>query len=111
MIKLQSYIVSLIAILLVSCSSVRSEFYIHNKSGLAVSNVTVADGQRKWSLGEIPAGGKIEFSGAFSGEGGPSISWNFKGKRFSDKGCYYTQGMPSRGSISIVGPKLEFKCQ
>ena len=94
---------------LAACGNV-SRLGVVNETGSPVDDVRVADGTRAWALGDLAPGETARFSGALAGEGGPQISWTFRGRRFSDVGCYYSSGMPATGSVFIVGEKLRFAC-
>lgn len=87
-----------------------SSFDIVNGSQRTAEAVTVSDGDRTWKLGSLDPGNRARFSGVLTGEGAPTIEWTIAGRRHSDKGCYYTKSMPSKGRVTIVGNRLKFNC-
>ena len=98
---------------LVGCGGIRSDLDIVNNTEEPVHAVTISDGQTVWEFGELQPKGIKHFDGRLSGEGGPQISWTFRGQRYSERGCYYTAswpGMPAKGAIRIEGEDLSFRC-
>src|SRR3954470_24292667 len=93
-----------------SCNFYFSHFRLVNGSDSQVLGLIVSDGRKTWKLGDLNRGQQVNFSGHLSGEGGPSILWVWRGKRFSGSGCYYTEGMPAKGTITIAGDKLLYHC-
>lgn len=102
----------LVAVGLAACG-IRSDLDIVNKTDDPVFDVAISDGQTVWELGDLQPNGSKNFDGRLSGEGGPQISWTFRGVRYSEGGCYYTEswpGMPAEGAIDIEGEHLSFRC-
>ena len=100
-----------IAGLLSGCSYYFSDFVIVNETNLVVHDVSVTDGHKTWTLGDLKPGQRERFYGHLTGEGGPTIAWTINGRRHSEEGCYYTGWAPARGSVLIVGDKLSFRCK
>jgi hypothetical protein len=94
-----------------SCSLYFSDLQFVNGTDSPAVNLVISDGTKTWKLGDLEAGAHVNFSGHLSGEGGPSISWTWNGKRFSSLGCYYTEGAPAKGKITVAGDKLLYRCQ
>jgi hypothetical protein len=100
-----------LALTLPSCGSYYSDLKIINGGKDQVSDLSLGDRRTIWKLGDLDPGARVAFRGHLQGEGGPIIAWSSMGKRHSEEGCYYTGGMPARGSIIIVGEHLEFRCK
>jgi hypothetical protein len=101
----------LLALALPSCGTDYSDLVIINGGKDRVSDLSLSDKQTVWKLGDLAPGAHVAFKGHLHGEGGPIIAWSSIGKRHSEEGCYYTGGMPVRGSIAIVSDHLEFRCK
>ena len=96
---------------LLSGCGVASDLEISNESDQPVLAVAVSDGRNSWELGDLPAGESVNFDGRLAGEGGPLVSWTFKGERYSERGCYYSEPMTgAEGAIMIQGERLNFRC-
>ncbi|QIK78668.1 hypothetical protein G7077_06915 [Sphingomonas piscis] len=96
---------------LAGCDLYFSNLQIVNKADSRVVGLTISDGRKTWKLRDLDRGERVTFSGHLSGEGGPNISWTWRGRRFSEDGCYYTSGSPAKGTITIAGEKLRYRCQ
>ena len=101
---------ALSSLALAGCHFSESRFYIVNETSDLVRDVTVSDGTRIWKLGDISPGASVEFKGRLAGEGGADIVWLAGNKRFSDKGCYHSSGVPAHGTVLIAGKRLKFGC-
>jgi hypothetical protein len=93
-----------------ACSFDSSDLTIKNGSKYRVSELSIADGRKTWDLGSLDPGVNVKFEHALRGEAEASISWSLQGKRHSKETCYYTGGMPLRGTITIVNDHLEYRC-
>ncbi len=94
-------------------SCVKQMMDIVNNTEEPVLAITISDGQTVWELGDLKPNGMIKFDGRLKGEGGPEVSWTFRGERYSEGGCYYTDsypGMPAEGAIRVEGKHLSFRC-
>jgi len=96
---------------LASCAPDASDFYIINRGGTDIGDVTVAARGATWRLGDLPRGGTAKFTQPLDGEGGPVISWTVAGKRVARQGCYYTGGIPLRGSMVILDARVVYHCR
>lgn len=101
----------LLALPLPSCGSYCSDLIIINDGKDRVSDLSLSDKQTVWKFGDLAPGAQVAFKEHLRGEGGPIITWSSIGRRHSEEGCYYTGGMPARGSITIVSDHLEFRCK
>lgn len=93
-----------------SCSLYFSNLRIANGSDSRVTDVLVSNEGKTWKLGDLDRGQHATFTAHLSGEGGPNISWIWHGKRFSADSCYFTQGMQAKGTVTIFGEKLNYRC-
>ena len=93
------------------CGAYFSSLQIVNGTASTVTDLTVNDGRGTWRLDDLPPGGKVDFTGHLAGEGGGRITWTWHNKPFSGDGCYYTGGSPPKGSITITGEKLLYRCK
>lgn len=100
----------LLALALPSCGRYYSDLIIINGGKDRVSDLSLRDRQTVWKLGDLAPGTRVKFKGHLPGEGSPIIAWTSNGTRHSLDGCYYTGGMPMRGSITIVNDHLEYRC-
>lgn len=101
----------LLALALPSCGRYYSNLIIINGGKDRVSDLSLRDEQTVWKLGDLAPGAHVAFKGHLQGEGSPIIAWSSIGTRHSEEGCYYTGGMPARGSITIVSDRLEYRCK
>jgi len=95
---------------LCSCDFYFSNLQIVNGADSKVVGLTVSDGRKTWRLGDLARGQRVTFSGHLSGEGGPTIAWTWHRHRFAEQGCYFTDGSPAKGTLTIAGGKLLFRC-
>jgi hypothetical protein len=93
-----------------SCDFYFSKLRFVNRSDRQVVGLTVSDGHKTWRLGDLARGQRVTFHGHLSGEGGPNIAWTWRGHRFTAVGCYYTDGSPAKGTLTIAGAKLLPAC-
>lgn len=93
-----------------SCHFYFSKLQFVNGSDSQVIGLMVSDGQKIWKLGDLARGQRVTVSGHLSGEGGPAITWTWRGHRFTEPGCYYTAGSPAKGTLAIAGAKLLPRC-
>lgn len=94
-----------------SCSFYFSDLEIVNGTDSTVSALTVSAAGNSWKLHDLEPGEKAKFYHHLEGEGGPRIAWSWRGRRFAEDGCYYTDAMPAKGTITIKGEKLGFLCR
>lgn len=94
-----------------SCGFYFSKLLFVNGSPSRVVGLTISDGQKTWKLRDLDPDEQVSFWGHLSGEGGATISWTWRGRRFTDEGCYYTDGSPAKGTITIAGAKLRYRCE
>jgi hypothetical protein len=100
-----------ILLALASCTAETGDFYIANKGQQDIHDLTVTAAGATWRLGDLPRGATIRFSRHIDGEGGPLISWSIGRRRVARQGCYYTGGMPLRGSMVIVDERVIYHCR
>jgi hypothetical protein len=93
-----------------SCDFYFSKLQFVNGSDSQVIGLTVSDSRKTWRLGDLARGQRVTFSGHLSGEGGPTITWTWRGHSFTEQGCYYTDGSPAKGTLTIAGAKLLPRC-
>jgi hypothetical protein len=93
-----------------SCNLYFSDLQIMNGTDDRVSNVTISAAGESWKLRDLGSGQRADFYHHLAGEGGAAIAWTWRGKGYSGEGCYYTRGMPAKGTITIDGEKLTYWC-
>jgi len=97
-----------IALALFGCGPVRSDLLIKNSSEYAVVNLEVGAEGKAWRLGNLNPDESVTFDALLLGEGGPTISWTWQGKRYSDGACYYSAPhIGSEGVVEIEGEVLK----
>lgn len=94
-----------------SCGLYFSKLQFVNGTNSRVADLTVSDGRKTWKLGDLDHGERVSFSGHLAGEGGATIAWTWRGERFTGEGCYYTDGSPAKGTITIAGKELLYRCE
>ena len=99
------------ALLAAACDDNASDLTIRNGTPYRILNVSVTDSQNSWELGSLGPGAAVTFRQPLHGEAEAVVSWSAGGKRHSAGACYYTGGMPLRGSIIIAGDHLEYRCK
>src|SRR4051812_24370592 len=62
---------------LCSCEFYFSNLQIVNGADSQVVGLTVSDGRKTWSLGDLARGQRVTFSAHLSGEGGPTVAWTW----------------------------------
>jgi len=92
------------------CDYYFSDLRFVNGTNSRVVGLTVSDGSNTWNLGDLGRGERVNFSGHLSGEGGPTVTWEWQGQRFKGEGCYYISGSPAKGTITVMGTKLRYRC-
>jgi hypothetical protein len=93
-----------------SCNFYFSDLQIVNETHSRVSSLTVSAAGKTWKLHDLEPGQSVNFYHHLQGDGGPTIAWTWRGRSFSEGGCYYTDGMPAKGTITIDGEKLLYRC-
>ena len=97
---------AVLTLLAASCSAT-SDLVILNGNEDGITDLTISDGRSTWKLGDVRAAQSVSFDGGLSGEGGPTISWTWRGKRYSGEGCYYSAPhFSSEGKLVINQEKL-----
>jgi len=114
LVKSLQLVIGLVALTmgLSGCDSYFSNLQFVNGTDSPVVGLTVSDGRKTWKLRDLGRRERVNFSGHLSGEGGEDdkVSWVWQGKRFSGGLCYYTEGSPAKGTITIAGEKLLYRC-
>jgi hypothetical protein len=100
-----------LALMVAACRGDPSDLTIKNGTKHRVSDVSITDGRTTWNLGSLNPGANVTFEQPLHGEADAVISWSLQGERHSAEGCYYTGGMPLRGSVVIVGDHLDYRCK
>jgi hypothetical protein len=93
------------------CDLYFSRLEIVNGTDSRIVGLSFSDGQKTWRLRDLDRGERVIFTGHQSREGGGIISWTWHGKAYSGEGCYNTDGSPARGTLIIVGEKLQGTCE
>jgi hypothetical protein len=103
--------IAALTLIAAACSGDASDLTIKNGTKHRVSDVSITDGQTTWKLGSLDPGASVAFKQPLHGEADAVVSWSWQAARHSAEGCYYTGGMPLRGSVMIVSDHLEYRCK
>lgn len=97
-----------------SCDLYFSKLEFLNRTDSPVVGLTVFDGQKQWTLGDLVPNGSVKLSAHLSGDAEDQhvkIAWIWHGRRYWGGMCYFTSGTPTNATITIVGTKLEYNCR
>lgn len=95
---------------LAGCGNFVSELEVHNNTPQTITGVFLVNGDQRFELDDVQAGGSLRASQHLKGEGAPRLEWVYTGARKSAELCYFTGGMPAKAIIRIYRERIELSC-
>ena len=90
-----------------ACSDPNNSLMIINESEDKITSIKVKAAGKIHEVNEIGVSNSIELQGLSSSDLAPEVSWNWRGKKFTDRACYIlSNGNRTQGMAAIKGEKL-----
>jgi hypothetical protein len=87
-----------------------TEIEVYNNTPQSITGVFVVNNHQRLELDDLQPGGSLKISQHFRGEGAPRLEWVYAGTRMGAELCYFTGGMPAKGTIRIYPERIERRC-
>ena len=84
-----------------------------NRTDSPVIRLTVIDGNEARVVGNLAPHSRVKLATHLSGDAEDKhvkIAWIWKDRVYRGEMCYFTDGMPTNSTMTIVGPAIEYKC-
>jgi hypothetical protein len=75
--------------------------------------LTIIDGQKSRVVGNLAPDARVKLATHLSGDAEDQhvkIAWTWKGRIYRGEMSYFTSGMPTNATMTIVGPTIEYNC-